>query len=105
MSTLFVTTRGGADRQLQGSDGLTVMEVLRNGGIDEVLALCGGCCSCATCRVHVDDEFADALPPVSVDDERSARQFEPPPAFVPAVVPNPFSPALDGLRVIFSPEA
>ena len=29
--------------------GLSVMEVIRDAGIDEILALCGGCCSCATC--------------------------------------------------------
>jgi 2Fe-2S ferredoxin len=30
------------------------MEVLRDHGFDDLLALCGGCCSCATCHVFVD---------------------------------------------------
>ncbi|MET0363398.1 MAG: ferredoxin, partial [Sphingobium sp.] len=34
----------------------------------DMLALCGGCCSCATCHVFVDAEFADRLPAIS-DDE------------------------------------
>jgi 2Fe-2S ferredoxin len=29
-------------------------------GID---AECGGCCSCATCHVYVDEAFFDRLPP------------------------------------------
>lgn len=29
------------------------MEIIRNAGSDELLALRGGCCNCATCRVHV----------------------------------------------------
>ena len=37
-------------------------------GFDELLALCGGCCSCATCHVHVDPAHVDRLPPMS-DDE------------------------------------
>jgi 2Fe-2S ferredoxin len=41
--------------------GRTVMEVIRDAGFDELLALCGGCCSCATCHVYVDPAFADKL--------------------------------------------
>jgi ferredoxin len=44
------------------------MEVIRDGGIDEVLALCGGCCSCATCHIHVDPEFAAKLPAMGPDE-------------------------------------
>ena len=31
------------------------MEALRDNGVDDVLAICGGCCSCATCHVYVED--------------------------------------------------
>lgn len=41
--------------------GLSVMELIRNAGIDEVAALCGGSCSCATCHVYV-EAGAEALP-------------------------------------------
>jgi 2Fe-2S ferredoxin len=44
------------------------MEALRDAGIDELLALCGGCCSCATCHVRVSQPFSDKLPAMS-DDE------------------------------------
>ena len=33
---------------------MSVMEIIKDGDIDELLALCGGNCSCATCHVHVD---------------------------------------------------
>ncbi len=68
MAELIVTTREGETRTLEAPTGLSVMEVIRDGGIDELLALCGGVCSCATCHVHVDPAFAEALPPMS-DDE------------------------------------
>lgn len=68
MPTLIVTTRDGTERAVQGEAGLSVMEVIRDNGFDELLALCGGCCSCATCHVHVDPDFAAKLPPMSEDE-------------------------------------
>jgi 2Fe-2S ferredoxin len=44
------------------------MEAMRHAGIDELLALCGGCCSCATCHVHVSPAYADRLAPMSEDE-------------------------------------
>lgn len=68
MPRLIVVNREGEERTVEGDAGLSVMEMIRENGFDELLALCGGCCSCATCHVHVDPAFADALPPMS-DDE------------------------------------
>jgi len=68
MPELIVTTREGETHTLEAPAGLSVMETIRDGGIDELLALCGGVCSCATCHVHVDPAFADKLPPMSEDE-------------------------------------
>ena len=68
MPSLIVTTRDGAEQQVEGASGITLMEALRDAGIDELLALCGGCCSCATCHVHVDPAFAGRVPPMSEDE-------------------------------------
>src|SRR3546814_10647605 len=76
MLTLIVVTREGEERVVTGEAGLSVMEVIRDNGIDEVLALCGGCCSCATCHVHVDPEFAAKLPPMSEDEDDLLRSEE-----------------------------
>lgn len=69
MPKLIVTTREGEEREIDGEAGLSVMEVIRDSGIDEILALCGGCCSCATCHVHVDDAFVDMLPKMGPDED------------------------------------
>lgn len=69
MPKLIVTTREGETSEIDVEDGLTVMEAIRDNGFDELLALCGGCCSCATCHVHVDRAFADKLPKMSEDED------------------------------------
>ena len=69
MPKLIVVTREGEEREIMGEAGLSVMEVIRDAGIDELLALCGGCCSCATCHVHVDPDFVAKLPKMSADED------------------------------------
>jgi 2Fe-2S ferredoxin len=69
MPEIIVTTREGEQRTLAFSSGASLMQVICEGGVDELLALCGGVCSCATCHVHVDDEFLDRLEPVSEDED------------------------------------
>ncbi len=68
MADVIITTREGEVHRLEIRPGMTLMETIRYAGIDELLALCGGCCCCATCHVHVDPAFADSLPPMSEDE-------------------------------------
>src|SRR5258708_36484978 len=68
MAAIRVMSRDGSEEEIEGQEGLSLMEVIRDNGFDELLALCGGCCSCATCHVYVDASFMDILPPMS-DDE------------------------------------
>ena len=68
MPQLIVTTREGETRTLEAESGMSVMEVIRDHGIDELLALCGGVCSCATCHVHVDPAFAGEVAPITEDE-------------------------------------
>lgn len=53
MTRISVTGRDGHTRDIDAANGATLMEAIRSGGIDDLLALCGGCCSCATCHVYV----------------------------------------------------
>lgn len=68
MAKLIVTTREGETHTLEAPTGSSVMEVIRDSRINDILALCGGACSCATCHVHVATEFAGILPPMSEDE-------------------------------------
>lgn len=104
MPKLIVVTRDGEERALDGEAGLSVMEVIRDGGIDEILALCGGCCSCATCHIHVDPEFAAKLPPMSEDENDLLDSAAERDATSRLSCQIEFGPALDGLRVRIAAE-
>lgn len=69
MPRLIVTTREGETLALEGETGLSVMEVIRDAGLDQLLAVCGGCCSCATCHIHVDPQWLGRLPPMREEEE------------------------------------
>ena len=104
MPKLFVTTREGATSEVDVGEGLTVMEAIRDNGFDELLALCGGCCSCATCHVHVDPSFAAALPPMSEDEDDLLESSDHRVATSRLSCQIPFTNDLDGLKVTIAPE-
>ena len=104
MPKLIVVNRDGAEQTVEGDKGLSVMEVIRDHGFDELLALCGGCCSCATCHVHVDPEFAARLPKMSMDEDDLLDSAGDRDATSRLSCQIPFGPELDGLRVRIAEE-
>ncbi len=104
MPKLIVTTREGEERELDGETGLSVMEVIRDGGIDELLALCGGCCSCATCHIHVDPAFVGALPAMSEDENDLLDSSGDRNDTSRLACQIPFGADLDGLKVTIAAE-
>jgi len=104
MPKLIVTTRSGETREVEAHAGLTVMEAIRDNGFDELLALCGGCCSCATCHVHVDPEFAALLPAMTEDENDLLDSSDDRDATSRLSCQIPFSDELDGLRVRIAEE-
>ena len=82
MAKLIVVNRAGEEQTVEADSGLSVMEIIRDNGFDELLALCGGCCSCATCHVFVDPAFTDSLPAIiremllSTTSERQGRVID-----------------------------
>ena len=104
MPKLIVTDRAGREVSLEADEGLTVMEAIRDNGIDELLALCGGCCSCATCHVYVDDAFANALPTMSEDENDLLDSSDHRRATSRLSCQLPFATELDGLRVTIAQE-
>jgi len=98
-SSLIVTTRDGLARELLGREGSSVMEIIRDAGINEVPAFCGGACSCASCHVHVAPEWMDKLPSISDDEAALLEEANNHSAHSRLSCQIPFSPAIAGLRV------
>jgi 2Fe-2S ferredoxin len=101
---LVVIKRDGSESFIEASPGRSVMELIRDNGIDELVAMCGGCCSCATCHVFVDPAFADRLPPMSGEESDLLDCAPSRDAHSRLSCQIPFTEALDGLRVTIAPE-
>lgn len=104
MPKLTVVNREGEERTVDAASGVSVMEAIRDNGFDELLALCGGCCSCATCHVFVDPAFADRLPEMSEDENDLLDSSDHRNETSRLSCQVPVSDDLDGLRVTIAPE-
>jgi len=104
MPRLIVTTRDGAEHALEGRAGWSVMENIRDNGIDEVLALCGGCCSCATCHVHVDPDWIGRTGPRRADEDDLLDTSDHRAETSRLSCQIMFTHELDGLKVTIAPE-
>lgn len=104
MPKLLVTNRAGEETTVEATAGLSVMENIRDNGFDELLALCGGCCSCATCHIYIDPAFADQLPAMSEDENDLLDSSDHRNEFSRLSCQIPMSGALDGLKVTIAEE-
>lgn len=104
MAQLVVVNHAGEETTIEASEGRTLMEVIRDNGFDEMLALCGGCCSCATCHVHIDPAFMDKLPAMSEDESDLLDSSDHRNAFSRLACQVPVTAALDGAKVTIAQE-
>jgi 2Fe-2S ferredoxin len=104
MPTLIVVDRKGQEKSVAGDSGLSVMEVIRDNGFDELLALCGGSCSCATCHVHVDAAWTDAVGGPHEDEADLLDSSDHRTATSRLSCQIQFSDALDGLKITIAQE-
>lgn len=68
MTNLHVIDLAGMETEISVAPGITLMEALRNHGFDDLLALCGGCCSCATCHIYVESGPESVKTPASEEE-------------------------------------
>jgi 2Fe-2S ferredoxin len=101
---LIVTGRDNTEKAVEGTAGTSLMEAIRDNGFDELLALCGGCCSCATCHVYVDEAFLAKLPTLSDDENDLLDSSDQRRANSRLSCQIPLNGDLEGLRVTIAPE-
>lgn len=70
MRFVTVISRDQSERQITLRPGSSLMEDLRDdGGVDDILALCGGCCSRATYHVYLHPLVDDPEHPLSQEED------------------------------------
>ena len=102
MASVFVTTRAGEERLIQGTVGRSLMELIRDAGIDDIEAICGGTCTCSTCHIYVDDRDLHRLPPIS-EAEREMLSASAPRVGSRLACQIPLTESIDGLRITIAP--
>ena len=68
MSKIYVKDREGVTQEVSAEEGLTIMEIIRDAGLD-IEAACGGCCACATCHLYIDKDWKEKLPKIENEEE------------------------------------
>ena len=74
MSYLKATDREDVEHTIRATEGLSVMEILKDGGLD-VEAVCGGQCVCSTCHVYVNKGYDSA--PEAIEEEEDQLDYAP----------------------------
>jgi len=73
MGKIIVTDREDKVHELEATEGLVLMEIIRDAGLP-IEAACGGCASCATCHVYVDKDWSQKLNPIEDEEESMLDQ-------------------------------
>ena len=105
MARIKVVDRDGKEHEVEAKPGLKVMEILRELHYG-VAAICGGLCSCATCHVYVDADWAARLPKPQSDELELLRElpdFKDGSSRLSCQVD--FTDALSGLKVAIAPDS
>jgi len=103
MIRLQIETRSGETREIRVKPAGSLMEAIRDNGFDELLASCGGCCSCATCHVVVDAASVLARASISPDEDNLLDGSDHREESSRLACQIPLSPVLDGLKLRIAP--
>ncbi len=66
--TVHLRSAQGRTTTVQGKTGQSLMKAAIAAGVHEIAADCGGCLTCATCHVFVDEAWVARLPPPGADE-------------------------------------
>jgi len=69
MALIKFISPDGSTSSVSIASGISIMEGAVRGGIDGIDADCGGALACATCHVHVAEEWMAKLPAPSKDEQ------------------------------------
>ncbi len=59
----------GTRHDVEGKNGISLMEIAIASDIEGIEAECGGSCMCATCHCYIEDDFATNIPAIESDED------------------------------------
>ena len=104
MASFTLETRKGAQSEIKGKDGATLMKLIRRAGIEELVAQCGGTCACATCHVYITLPDGAKLPEMKPDEGRMLSNASERRINSRLSCQIKFEASLDGMHVAIAPE-
>lgn len=104
MPTIIITGIDGEARAVDAERDISLMEVIRNNGYSELMAMCGGCRSCATCHVYIDPEYFDGLEKMTTEENDLLESSSYRKATSRLSCQVRISDSLENLRVTIAPE-
>lgn len=69
MPKIIFIEHNGTRREIEGSEGQSLMEAAIANLVPGIDADCGGACACATCQVRVDEPWLSRLAPRAADEQ------------------------------------
>jgi len=69
MTRITFIEHNGEQREVEAADGSSLMLAAVSSEVPGIDADCGGCCSCGTCHVYVNEEWLGKLRPMEDDEE------------------------------------
>jgi 2Fe-2S ferredoxin len=100
---LIVVDRDGVEHAVESLPRGTLMEALRE--LDYgVAAICGGMCSCATCHIYVDSDWAPRVPLQQGDESALLSELHHRRETSRLACQIPMRADLEGLRVTLAPD-
>ena len=103
MPLLKVVDRDGREHDVPARSGQKLMETLRE--LDYgISAICGGMCSCATCHVYIEGDWAAKIPAAMSDERELIAELAHHKSGSRLSCQIHFNAALDGLKVTIAQE-
>jgi 2Fe-2S ferredoxin len=99
MPKLTLIEHNGTQHTIECDIGQTVMQAATSNLVPGIVADCGGCCSCATCHVYVEDSWIERVAPAREDEMNMLECVLEPQASSRLCCQLTMEPALDGLIV------
>lgn len=69
MSKVIFIDADGTRHEVEGKNGISLMEIAISNNIDGIEAECGGSCMCATCHCFIEADYSDKVPAIQSDEE------------------------------------